>query len=187
MEQLPYHNKKQKVSEMEYEKNMEIGENLMNELYELAKNFTPLCNENGEKVVYFEVEEKDGVLQKIEFWDKRKDRKPDLYCLAGVELLRWTNWSPFFLKTYWPLYSFVDEETNREWLGTAVTLDILPWKIIGEPYDIPTLLEVVTKRVAEAKQEAYVYEKSIEPANALADILSQDHDKKAVKKRKTKK
>ena len=80
--------------EKKYEKMMAYSEKFMNDLVSIAKNFKPIYDEKGNKLVYFEMEEKDGVVNKCKFVDKRKDdtvpQKKERYSdyLRMVEFLR---------------------------------------------------------------------------------------------------
>lgn len=174
----------------EHEKNLEIGENFMNELYELAENFTPLY-ENGKKVVYFDVEKKFWELQKIEFWDKRKDymwdeeSEPDHYSLAGVELIRGRNGSSFLLRTYWPMYTSISAWShhinhNRPMSRTSSTLGF-SW-LRKEAYTIPSLLKVIENRVDEAERIKNIFNVNENIGETLVDVLSKNYDKKNSKK-----
>ena len=57
----------------------------MNKFYNLAKDFEPVLDGNGNKIVYFEIEENGWIVEKITFFDKRR-------CV--IRTPNWTN-SPY--------------------------------------------------------------------------------------------
>ena len=80
-----------------YEEAMMEAENFMKELYEIAKNFAPLYNKKGGKIVYFDVEEKDGQINSIYFNDSRRGSTNGWKSFSGIKFTRSNDWSFFSL------------------------------------------------------------------------------------------
>ena len=85
------------------------SENFMKELWDIARNFKPLYNEYGDKIVYFDFEEKNGVISKCSFVDSRAtgDRPRDImfgndwYPLWRLDFERINNSKNFSLLVGW--------------------------------------------------------------------------------------
>lgn len=144
---------------------MAESEAFMKELYEMAKNFTPVYDKDGDKIVYFEIKEEKGVIKKCTFYDLRDDSKRKksgdgddyLDFLAHVNFVRGNDWSFFSLETSWPLRKIQEipkPEYSRKWTRSSSTT--------GYHYNLSELLEDVRRKVNTIKREEKIKSDLIE-------------------------